>query len=88
MNGKFQVKDQRMLKYKSLINILTKLFKRVKFEKIRRLDNKATGELAKLAYSAVSTWEIRVPVHYILRPSTIGRLEIVYIEENTARSGG
>lgn len=63
-----------------------KLFRIVEFEKISRLDNETIDELAKLASSVDSTWERKVHVHFILRPSTSGKFEVFCVEQNLTPS--
>lgn len=80
MTGKFQVKDERMLKYKSLVEKLMTLVKKVEFEKTDRLDNEAANELAKLASLVGSIWERKVPVHSILKVGTSGKFKVFSVD--------
>lgn len=86
MIEKFQVKDEKMSKYKTLVERLIKLFKKVEFEKISRLDNEAADELTKLASSIRSTWERKVSVHSIPGSSTSRKFEVICLEENPTLS--
>ena len=69
VNGEYEIRDQRMAKYVSLINLQQRSFAAWQLEHVPRSSNEKADALVAIAASLPIKKAVLLPVYYQLKPS-------------------